>query len=254
MVTRSYPDSEGLQVSPEREGLIVNPNNPGLEVYTKAAEPVPYFKEDTVVDERSVGRDGRICGLARRTFWIVLVVVAIVIVAAAVGGGVGGSMAAKDSNKSENNQSSPTPTSTSTPTSSTTPTSSSTSTSSITPAGPFPTSGVLPLDCPAINGTTYSTIPSGSSSNYTYLINCDVNYEGPDVFKTRTRTLDLCMDECAKHSDANSNNPCALVVWIGNLTLALPNTDGNCYLKGNVVAPNAAKPSDNYAGAVWIGS
>lgn len=95
----SYPDSEGLQVRTD---------NQGLEVYTKAAEPtrspVPYFKEDTVVEERSAGRDGRICGLARRTFWIVFVVVAIVVVAAAVGGGVGGSIAAKNANKSQDNQ------------------------------------------------------------------------------------------------------------------------------------------------------
>ena len=104
----SYPESEGLQVNVERDGLLVNTDNQGLEVYTKAVEPtrspVPYLKEDTVVEERNAGRDGRICGLARRTFWIVFVVAAIVIVAATVGGGVGGSIAAKNANKSKDNQ------------------------------------------------------------------------------------------------------------------------------------------------------
>lgn len=104
----AYPESEGLQVNVERDGLLVNTDHQGLQYYAKPVEPtnppIPYLKEDTLVKESSVGRDGRICGLARRTFWIVLVVVAIVIVAAAVGGGVGGSMASKKSNKSEDNQ------------------------------------------------------------------------------------------------------------------------------------------------------
>lgn len=102
----AYPESEGLQVAVERDGLLVNTNNQGLEHYTKPVEssqpPVPYPKDDTVIEERSAG-DGRICGLARRTFWILLVV-AIVIVAAAVGGGVGGSIAAKNANKSKDTQ------------------------------------------------------------------------------------------------------------------------------------------------------
>ena len=132
------------------------------------------------------------------------------------------------------------------------PTSSSTPTSSITPAEPFPTTGLLPLDCPAINATKYSTIPSGSSSNYTYQIHCDVNYTGDDLVKTRTRTIDQCMDACAKQSDANPLNPCGVIVWIGNLTLAIGNTDGNCFLKKDVPAPNAAQPSDRFAGAVWV--
>lgn len=103
----AYPESEGLQVAVERDGLLVNTDNQGLEHYSKPVEstqpPVPYPKDDTVIEEHSAGRDGRICGLARRTFWILLVV-AIVIVAAAVGGGVGGSIAAKNANKSKDTQ------------------------------------------------------------------------------------------------------------------------------------------------------
>lgn len=40
-----------------------------------------------------------ICGMRKRTFWIVLVV-AIVVIVGAVGGGVGGALAGKSSNKS----------------------------------------------------------------------------------------------------------------------------------------------------------
>lgn len=103
----AYPDSEGLQVAVERDGLLVNTASQGLEHYIKPVEPtkppVPYPKDYTVGEEHSTGRDGRVCGLAKRTFWI-LVVVAIVIVAAAVGGGVGGSIAAKNANKSKDTQ------------------------------------------------------------------------------------------------------------------------------------------------------
>ncbi|KFX90948.1 hypothetical protein V490_06170 [Pseudogymnoascus sp. VKM F-3557] len=253
----SYPESEGLQVAVERDGLLVNPDHGGLEHYTKVEPtkpPVEYYKQDTVVEDHSAPRDGRICGVAKRTFWILLVV-AIVIVAAAVGGGVGGSIAAKNANKSEDNQSpssaSPS-TPSATPTSSGDPTSSSTPTSSVTPAEPFPTAGVLPLDCPARNETHYSTVPPGSSKNYTYRIDCDVNYKGADLKKTKTNTIDLCIDECAKMSDKNPDKPCGLIVWIGNVTLAVPNTGGNCFLKADVVAPNQANPTDNFAGAVWV--
>jgi hypothetical protein len=275
----SYPESEGLQVAVERDGLLVNPDHGGLEHYTKVEPtkpPVEYYKQDTVVEDHSAPRDGRICGAAKRTFWILLVV-AIVIVAAAVGGGVGGSIAAKNANKSEDNQrlvlsnglelfscgilheltSTLSPSSASSSTPSATPTSSgnptsSTPTSSITPADPFPTAGVLPLDCPARNETHYSTVPPGSSKNYTYRIDCDVNYKGADLKKTKTNTIDLCIDECAKMSDNNPDKPCGLIVWIGNVTLAVPNTGGNCFLKADVVAPNQANPTDNFAGAVWV--
>lgn len=50
------------------------------------------------VEGAHTGRKGgkRICGLPRRTLWI-LVIVAVVVLAAAIGGGVGGGLAAKNS-------------------------------------------------------------------------------------------------------------------------------------------------------------
>lgn len=48
--------------------------------------------------------EGRICGLRRRIFWIVLVV-AIVIVLAAIGGGVGGGISARNSRAADSGES-----------------------------------------------------------------------------------------------------------------------------------------------------
>jgi hypothetical protein len=44
----------------------------------------------------------RICGLKRRTFFIVAGIVAILVVCAAIGGGVGGALAAKHATKNNN--------------------------------------------------------------------------------------------------------------------------------------------------------
>jgi len=106
----------------------------------------PYYEQDLHQQVPSsptgVSRESRICGLKRKTFWIVLVVVLLVVIGAAVGGGVGGSLSSKNSS---NNDPAPqtsgsgtatgglqTSPSTTTPTSSTT---SSSSTSTPTPSG-----------------------------------------------------------------------------------------------------------------------
>ncbi|KAK4082990.1 uncharacterized protein Triagg1_1880 [Trichoderma aggressivum f. europaeum] len=81
------------------------------------------------------GRKGgkRICGLPRRTLWI-LVIVAVIVLAAAIGGGVGGGLAAKNSKgdapPDAASTTSSTPSSTSTSSTTSTKTSSTTSSSS----------------------------------------------------------------------------------------------------------------------------
>lgn len=115
----SYPESEGLQVNTYSEGLHVNTyneglhlhlntHNEGLHVNTSALDstksPVAYLKEGNVVEQPGIGRGGRVCGLARRTFWVVFVIAAIVILAAAIGGGIGGSITKKNNNKSADSQ------------------------------------------------------------------------------------------------------------------------------------------------------
>jgi hypothetical protein len=51
----------------------------------------------------------------------------------------------------------------------------------------------------------------------------------------------------------NPQSPCRVIVWVGNLTRAIPKTKGNCYLKDNANNPNVdeSKPGTG-AGAEWI--
>ncbi|KAJ4988913.1 hypothetical protein SVAN01_05537 [Stagonosporopsis vannaccii] len=166
-----------------------------------------------------------ICGLRKRTFWI-LVGVAIVVVAAAVGGGVGGALASRSSsnattsssssddssnNAAQTTQSSAQPSAQS-PSTSATPTSSTpapalTTTTIVGPANsPQPT---LLRDCPSSNNTLY-TVTYGSKSyqfrklcNDAYLNINGVTAPVQGVFST----LDECIDKCASY---NRNNATAI--------------------------------------------
>lgn len=72
-------------------------------------------------DGGAAKKDGRICGLRRKWFFIALGVVLVVVIAAAVGGGVGGAVASSASGSGDGDGSeseeSPSPTSTSDPSS-----------------------------------------------------------------------------------------------------------------------------------------
>lgn len=164
-----------------------------------------------------------ICGLRKRTFWILLGV-ALVIVAAAVGGGVGGALASKsssesskspsDSNSNSNSDStsgatqSPTQSSSTAPPPSSTPIPFSTvviSTSTIV----GPSNSAVPTlyrDCPSSNDTLYS-VTYGSTS-YQYRKLCNNAYTNINGVATAVQgvfsTLDDCIDKCASYNRANA--------------------------------------------------
>ncbi|RFU75368.1 fungal specific transcription factor domain-containing [Trichoderma arundinaceum] len=107
----------------------------GEEQYVVTPDGAPGDVEGAPPGKRA---GARICGLRRKTFWILLII-AIVVVAAAVGGGVGGGLSAKNSKEKTSSGdaegASTTGSNTSTPTS--TPKTSSTSTT--TSSSPTPT-------------------------------------------------------------------------------------------------------------------
>lgn len=75
----------------------VAPENFPEHIDTSSPEVVP----PSVRDQKEIAgasTERTICGLRRKTFWIVLAVILLIIIAAAVGGGVGGAMAMKKSN------------------------------------------------------------------------------------------------------------------------------------------------------------
>lgn len=114
----------------------------------------------------------------------------------------------------------------------------------------FPTSGLLALDCPALNTISYSTIPSASARNYTFTIYCNVNYVGNDLGPVNALTVSDCMDACAKYDEAPpGSQQCEGVIFNSNLTLALQ-YGGNCFLKSNVSDKVLGEILDIAAGAV----
>ncbi|RDW63416.1 hypothetical protein BP6252_10961 [Coleophoma cylindrospora] len=160
-------------------------------------------------------RKGRICGLSRVCFWIVLAVAATIIVAGAVGGGLGAGL----SKKSTSSHSLTTPGTTTTATVSTGPTStaptstvkgSSTSTSTTSSATPY---GTDIAGCPGANGTSYTS----SSSTSSFLKLCNQDYHDPTNGYTiniadtsnpsSTTSLNSCIDSCVAYNTNNNAVP-----------------------------------------------
>lgn len=190
-------------------------------------EPVPSAGTDTnkiAYESAEYERPApqTVCGLRKRTFWI-LVGVALVVVAAAVGGGVGGALASRPSsdNESQNrssdsdsNSGSPQSTQSSAQSSSkaatstsSTPTSSTQVISTSTIVGP--SSSPVPTllrDCPSSNDTIYSVTYGSTSYQYRKLCNnAYTNINGvaapvQGVFST----LDECIDRCAIYNRNNA--------------------------------------------------
>ncbi|GAP90102.2 hypothetical protein SAMD00023353_0203610 [Rosellinia necatrix] len=116
--------------------------------------------------------------------------------------------------------------------STTTPTSiRSTSTATTPTTTAFPTSGLLSLDCPAINGTLEAQ--NVSSNRYIFEIYCGFDCSGSQGDSDQSFnefTIDECMNRCATMNAGDGLSSCGGVVWNGNLTSALEQ-GGNCYLK-----------------------
>lgn len=90
MSSQQYPVHEGMQVYNGSQFQLA----PEIVHFTPPQGG--YEKFDIV--ELPGDTTKKICGLAARTFWIILgVVILLIVIAAAVGGGVGGSLAAKHS-------------------------------------------------------------------------------------------------------------------------------------------------------------
>jgi hypothetical protein len=98
MSSQSYPAHEGLQtVDPASSNGIEALINDGPEAAHSQEKEVS--RRDDAEKEAVVGEqtEKNICGLRRRTFWVVLSVICVLVVAAAVGGGIGGAVSRKSS-------------------------------------------------------------------------------------------------------------------------------------------------------------
>lgn len=171
------------------------------------------------------------CGLAPRTFWILVAVAAIVMVGA-VAGGVGGSLAQKDTSRSLYTQYTSAPLSStitgssaiaSTTNLTTTSASSTTSTPSITTTQvPGPTSTIL-RDCPSSNNTLYSYGATDDPMEFRKI--CGLSYlnsqqASSGAVNQLSTSLDDCINICAAYNVQNrteiadgSSFVCNAVCW-----------------------------------------
>lgn len=222
---------------------MVSQPHSDLEVVAQSASDThkyPYYSPDPIYATPNTGSDTNkiayegtahehtppqtICGLRKRTFWI-LVGVALIVVAAAVGGGVGGALASRSSSNATSSsssndnaaettqssgQSSAQPSTSPTPTSSTPPASSTPAISTTTIVGPTNSpEPTLLRDCPSSNNTLYTVTYGSRSYQFRKLCNdAYLNINGvaapvQGVFST----LDECIDKCAIY---NRNNATAI--------------------------------------------
>ncbi|KAI9844473.1 MAG: hypothetical protein M1837_005555 [Sclerophora amabilis] len=206
--------------------------------------------------------DQGICGLRKRTFWLLIALVAV-IVAAAVGGGVGGALANRRNNtqvqsppeEASSGQATQTDQqATSTVTASATARQSdresvsasatsagSASKSSSTPGSPVvmaqsPQQPQPYTGCDEVNGTLYEASYGGS-----YLKVCGLDWGTDDILGVMVNTFDYCIEACASWNyQSKSSRECASIAFIPSWS----NRDGvegfisNCVLKG---------PSTGYA-------
>lgn len=173
--------------------------------YGEDTHKIPYTQ---AVHEQDQPRT--ICGIRKRTFWIVLIV-AIIVIVAAVGGGVGGALANRSSSTSQASSQSQSPapsgaksTAPASLSTTPTPTSSETTASLSTSTIAGPTSTIL-RDCPSSNDTLYTT--NFGSSKMQFRKACEISFTGApgqkDSLATPVASLDECINLCAAYNIQN---------------------------------------------------
>ncbi|OBT58723.1 hypothetical protein VE04_00687 [Pseudogymnoascus sp. 24MN13] len=241
MARNEYPESEGLQVVPAHEGLQVVPPQPGLEVaHSSGVEKLekggdPAYQGIEVApgggleSAQPAHRKGTAtyCGLRKRTFAIAAGIILVAVIVAAVVGGVVGSKHST-SNKNVDNpavsgssSSGTSPTKTASHTTTTQPHSTTTSST-----GPVPTTA-LPLDCPAINGTSRAIKSSNTGTAFNFDLYCETDFAPrEDTGGINATRRDGRVQGCINLIELGA--PCVGVVWDSVLNLAIGH---NCFFK-----------------------
>ncbi|KAF2177865.1 hypothetical protein K469DRAFT_719336 [Zopfia rhizophila CBS 207.26] len=193
------PNSEyaGLQYMPNKEAAYSIPVPPDADTFKIRAEG------------NDGGRDSRtICGLKRKTFWIVAAIVTLLVIGAAVGGGVGGALSQKNSDNANTDDQAAgarTPSvSNSASAGPVTRTSSPSSTTISTTEVAGPTSTIL-RDCPSANNSIYDVTLGSSQMSFRKVCNLSLqNANGIDNVVGRvTTSLNDCINLCAAYNIQN---------------------------------------------------
>jgi len=221
----------------------------------------------------------RWCGLSRRRFILVGAAVLLVVIIAVVAGAAGAALASRNNTPGSSAASAVTTTSSTTITTGSAPTSTgadpsttadpdlaptsapSSSPTRLPPPGVTssrsesppsgtgaprlfvaPASGILPLDCPAINGTQYR--PPASPAPYIVLCRTDFDPRGGNVGQFLLATLNECIDSCT----AAASKGCNAVTFGANITQF---NVANCFLHKKAGNPVPTKVTPQ-AGALLL--
>ncbi|KAI5925011.1 hypothetical protein F4810DRAFT_662528 [Camillea tinctor] len=232
----SIPFLSTPEVRPPEEGIEVfhaQPQQPGLEVVAgpRVVSPEDKFRKVIAVqdvsnekkdglsggeeEEEKENKAGRIYGLRRRTFWVVVACALLVLMAVVLGVAVGvtqrnKAMQSTALSMSSNGDQEPSPSpSANTPSPSPSPTTTS------TPSSPS-------SSCLGPNESTYTDPSTGSQ----FRIECATAHEGKDIANHEADSMEACVGMCA--GDAS----CAGAVWFD---AGPQGTDLNyCWLKSRM--------------------
>ncbi|KAK2602129.1 hypothetical protein N8I77_008687 [Diaporthe amygdali] len=191
---------------------------------TEEHHPEEHYAEENHPEEphpeagpQKEGTRKRICGLASRTFWVVLSVTAVAIVGAAVGIGIGVSIANR-SRSTESLSSSSTSASassistastslvTTSPSSSTsdTPTTTSAQSTSVTTTSVVGPSATLYRDCPSSDETLYDITLGDKEYMFRKYCSTTMVATGDVLVSKYTADLNTCINQCAEYNYNNS--------------------------------------------------
>jgi len=163
----------------------------------------------------------RICGLAARTFYIVVAIIVAIIVAGALGGGLGGGLSHRNDSSSDGKGTKSVPQSGSAPPSTITAPPSLSSLAPVTSVseviGPSMT---LLRDCPASNNSVYSVSLGEHKQQFRKLCSAwFINDPNKLVISKPTTDLNDCINLCASFNVENdtspdlTHSPCTGVCW-----------------------------------------
>lgn len=219
-MSHGYSD---LQVVPDQPSL--EPAQAEKELATQQGTEKPAGDIPAYQDINFPNR--HICGLRRKTFWIVLAIATVVVIAAAVGGGVGGALSNRSSASASASASSSSGVSSTAPTT-TVPSSVSITTTTI--AGPTQT---LLRDCPSSNNSLYEVAFGSDQFEFRKMCSVKLAGTGDNVVNDKTTSLDDCISRCASYNNANrteiasgSSGVCNAVCWRNSLSSDWP---GQCF-------------------------
>lgn len=217
-MSHGYSD---LQVVPDQASL--EPAQAEKQLATQQGNEKPAG--DFPAYQHSDSSKRHICGLRRKTFWIVLAIATVVVIGAAVGGGVGGAL----SNRSSTSASASAPASSHT-TAPTTTVASSVSVTTTTLVGPTQT---LLRDCPSSNNSLYEVSFGADQFKFRKMCSAKLAGSGDNVVNIKTGSLDDCVNRCASYNNENrteissgSSGVCNAVCWRNSLSSDWP---GQCF-------------------------